>query len=231
MNTIDTSKFTDKASKNPEELQLYEENDFITAYGKHTDLRIERDGFQAAIGSNDKSGQGWDEHGQSQLSFLISQGLKPSHKLLDFGCGTGRLACKAIPYLRPGNYTGIDISTAAIEQCNSNDWGDKNPIFIQGKGGLEPVKDQEFHMIWSHSVLTHTPWEVAEQMFQDIAVMAFGVWIFTYKYAEQYRRSGLKQFQYNPKDFAAMAYHYGLTASPIDLTWPAGQKTMWVRRV
>lgn len=227
---IDTTQFTDKASKNPAELKLYEDNDYITAYGLHTDLRIERDGFQAAIGSNDKAGQGWDEHGQTQLNFLISQGLQPQHNFLDFGCGTGRLACKAIPYLEARNYTGVDISTSAIEQCKSNHWGDKKPVFIHGEGGFLPVKDQQFHLIWSHSVLTHTPREIAEEMFKDVSEMAFGVWLFTYKHADEYRRSGLKQFQYSPYEFSGMAGAVGLKAEPIDLRWPAGQRTMKVWR-
>lgn len=225
---------SDKASKNPEELKLYEKNDYITAYGLHTDLRIERDGYQAAIGSNDKAGQGWEEHGKAQLNFLIHCGLKPEHTLLDFGCGTGRLACHAVPYLNPGNYTGVDISKQAIKRALSiamhEKWGDKEPTFIVGDGSLMSVKDKAFNIIFSHSVLTHTPWDIAEALFKDLSEMAFGAFFFTYKRAEAYQRSGLKQFQYNPAELAKMARDNGLQAVEIDLTWPAGQKTMRVWR-
>lgn len=228
MNKIDTSGFTDKASKNPEELKLYQENDFITAYSKHTDLRIDRDGPQNAIGSNGKDGQGWDEHGKAQLGFLISQGLRPKMALLDLGCGTGRLACKAVPYLSEGSYTGIDISEKAIDQCRSLGL---DAEFIHGDGSLKPVKNKPFNLIWAHSVLTHTPEDVAEEFFKDLSEMTFGAFFFTYKHADEgYRRSGLKQFQYSPTRFGEMARKNGLKAKPVDVRWPAGQRTMMVWR-
>ncbi len=46
--------------------------------------------------------------GLDQIEFLISQGLEPHHKVLDFGCGAGRLGIHLIKYLYKGNYTGFD---------------------------------------------------------------------------------------------------------------------------
>jgi cyclopropane fatty-acyl-phospholipid synthase-like methyltransferase len=34
--------------------------------------------------------------GDHQLQFLVDQGLKPEHRLLDIGCGSLRLGVKAI---------------------------------------------------------------------------------------------------------------------------------------
>lgn len=52
----------------------------------------------------------WDETGRLQLNLLQKAGLRPEHQLLDIGCGSLRLGCKAVPYLAPGNYWGTDQS-------------------------------------------------------------------------------------------------------------------------
>ncbi|MGB3146929.1 MAG: class I SAM-dependent methyltransferase [Paracoccaceae bacterium] len=52
----------------------------------------------------------WDETGRLQLQLLQKAGLRPEHQLLDIGCGSLRLGCKAVPYLAPGHYWGTDQS-------------------------------------------------------------------------------------------------------------------------
>ena len=61
----------------------------------------------------------WEELGDLQIKFLISQGMRPSHTLLDVGCGCLRLGVKAIPYLQRGNYFGID-NNASLLQAGMN---------------------------------------------------------------------------------------------------------------
>ena len=46
--------------------------------------------------------------GLYQMQFMREHGLKPSHRLLDFGCGSGRFGIRAIQYLDEGGYRGID---------------------------------------------------------------------------------------------------------------------------
>lgn len=57
----------------------------------------------------------WDELGQLQFDFLTSQGLRPSHTLLDVGCGSLRGGVKFIPYLEPGRYWGIDKDPTLLQ--------------------------------------------------------------------------------------------------------------------
>ena len=57
----------------------------------------------------------WDEMGKLQLDFLINQGLTPSMKFLDVGCGSLRAGRLLVPYLDPGHYFGIDIGSDMIE--------------------------------------------------------------------------------------------------------------------
>lgn len=57
----------------------------------------------------------WDRLGQLQLDFLVSQGLQPSHRLLDVACGALRGGIRFVEYLDPRNYFGIDINESLIE--------------------------------------------------------------------------------------------------------------------
>lgn len=231
---IDTAGFTDKDSKRPEYRSLYEELPFIEAYSKHTDLRIEKDGPELAIGAKRDGEQDWDIHGKRQLDFLISRGLKPEHSLLDIGCGTGRLACKAVEYLDKGNYVGIDISEAAIDNCrkliHKLFLTDKEPLFKVESGGLASVQYLPFHMIWAHSVFTHLPEDAIDNIFWYLSRMAFGEFCFTYKQSDAPRRSGLKQFQYPISYLSQMAARHGLGCEALPVDWPAGQKTARVYR-
>lgn len=56
----------------------------------------------------------WEEMGDHQLTFLIAQGLRPDHRLLDVGCGSLRLGVRAIPYLQPDGYFGSDLSETLV---------------------------------------------------------------------------------------------------------------------
>jgi SAM-dependent methyltransferase len=44
-------------------------------------------------------------------------GLKPSDRVLDIGCGNGRVAEQLAPFLRGGSYVGFDLSKAGIAAC------------------------------------------------------------------------------------------------------------------
>ena len=48
----------------------------------------------------------WDEIGRLQFDYLVSQGLRPNHYLLDIACGSLRAGIHFIPYLEPGHYLG-----------------------------------------------------------------------------------------------------------------------------
>ena len=52
--------------------------------------------------------------GMYQMQFMRQHGLKPSHRLLDFGCGSGRFGVRAIQYLDESGYRGIDAHLGSL---------------------------------------------------------------------------------------------------------------------
>jgi SAM-dependent methyltransferase len=57
----------------------------------------------------------WETHGPRQLEYMIEQGLRPEHRLLDVGCGALRGGIHFVDYLEPGNYYGIDINETLLD--------------------------------------------------------------------------------------------------------------------
>lgn len=57
----------------------------------------------------------WEELGELQFRFLVDQGLKPEHVLLDIGCGCLRGGIRFIRYLEPGHYLGMDKEPLLLE--------------------------------------------------------------------------------------------------------------------
>lgn len=228
---LDTAGWTDKDSKRPEYRSLYESLPFLEAYSKHTDMRIAADGPELAIGAKRDGKQDWDIHGNMQLNFLISQGLRQDSTLLDIGCGTGRLACKAVPYLNKNCYTGIDISHEAI--CHSiqssnrmPDMRVKLPLFVFGNGTLDKVRLDKFDYVWAHSVVTHLPEDIVSELLMEISEMDVDQFFFTYKSSVLNQRSGLKQFQYSAHWLKTTGNVYGLKVEPVEFEFPAGQHVM-----
>lgn len=207
-----------KAKRDPDVLQLYREHDYLTAYGLHTDRRVRTEGHEPAIGV-DASRDNWDRHGDLQLDFLILRGLKPHHRLLDIGCGAGRLARKVVPYLEEGNYHGTDLSKQAIAAARdlslAEGWSDSSPWFWcpDITGDLA----EPFDFIWAHSVFTHLPPDKIE----DVMCGAFrrltraGEFYWTYVPSETTERYGLTQFRATTDVYRACAERAGFTFEEI----------------
>ena len=73
------------------------------------------------VGHRQYVGGMWDEIGRMQFDFLVSQGLRPHHYLLDIACGSLRAGIHFIPYLEPGHYLGIDKEADLIRAGVENE--------------------------------------------------------------------------------------------------------------
>ena len=69
------------------------------------------------VGSGD-----FERVGELFLDYFIEfGGLEPQHRVLDIGCGIGRMAIPLTGYLSPrGSYEGVDIVPDGIEWCSEN---------------------------------------------------------------------------------------------------------------
>lgn len=209
-------QLTDKSSRDPEFLKLYRENDFLTAYGKHTDMRVQADP-QQAIGGD------WENYGRLQADFLIAQGLRPEHRLLDFGCGTGRLARMIVPYLNVGNYTGVEISAKARaharELALEQGWADKSPNFHSVLVG------SVYDFAWAFSVFIHLPSYLVIETIRAIAPCS---WKFYFSYVPtnlpDNTRTGLKQFKHPLSFYEKVASDLGYSLA--EVLWPGRQRIL-----
>jgi SAM-dependent methyltransferase len=202
----------EKVKRETETLALYQEHDFLDAYALHTARRIERTGYKHAIGGGDN----WDSHGNLQRDFLISQGLKPHHRLLEIGCGTGRLACKVVPYLDHGHYLGIDIADAALRAARDiseeEGWAARVPTFCLGEIPSSPPAPR-FDFIWAFAVFIHIPQSVMESTMRRAAAVMHKDSRFYWSYIPdtETRRVGVKTFRRTVADYRRAAEQAGLT--------------------
>jgi SAM-dependent methyltransferase len=220
--------WNDKDSKIPRFRELYEQAPYLKAYARHTGLRVEDDPRGACGGR-------WAD-GELQLAFLVERGMTPYHWLMDLGCGTGKLARHAVPFLDANRYTGIDISMsavgAAIELGADEGWYPaKQPEFVVSDGGLSSVwmTGRRFDYVWAHSVLTHLPEDAIGALFDDLRRVSFGRFFFTYKLGARPARVGLKNFVYPFEFLEGMAADRGLTCERDPKAWAADHLTAVIR--
>jgi SAM-dependent methyltransferase len=192
---------------------------------------------EAAVGS--KTHERWLALGQMQFDYLLEHGLKPSHRMLEIGCGNLRAGRLFIDYLDPGNYYGIDISPdiliAAQDTLTTYGLQDKLPR-------LTPVRDLRFaflpdayfDIVHAHSVFSHSPLHVIEECFAHVGrVLAPGGFFdFTFNRTEGKEHHVLHEdFYYRTETLIDLAARYGLAAEFME-DWekrPHGQSKIRIR--
>jgi SAM-dependent methyltransferase len=118
----------------------------------------------------------WDELGQLQLDFMISEGLKPHHKLLDIGCGSLRGGIHFIRYLDVGNYVGIDPNISLLDagyeielaSCGLKERMPRENLICTGDFD-PPFPDDAFDFAVAQSVFTHVSMNTMRKCFERIA--------------------------------------------------------------
>jgi len=101
----------------------------------------------------------WETVGQLQFDFLVKEGLKPNHFLLDVGCGSLRGGVFFIKYLQKGHYFGIDKNPKFLEggkiELDENDLLDKIPVLELMDNFEFDQLNQTFHYGIAQSIFTH----------------------------------------------------------------------------
>lgn len=120
------------------------------------------------LSSGDKHYRAWvgppedyDTIAALQVSLLLAAGLKETHSLADVGCGSLRAGRMFIPYLRPGNYHGVEPEQWLVEEGLDKELGRailevKRPKFrCVSDFSLEEFGTR-FDFVVAQSVFSHT---------------------------------------------------------------------------
>jgi SAM-dependent methyltransferase len=134
-------------------LSYYYDREFI-------DQTVRKGGHRHIIGGL------WDEIGRLQTEFLIRNGLKPHHRLLDIGCGCLRAGVRLIRYLDAGNYFGTDLNESLLTvgydvELAREGLQDKQPrsqLIADGDFDFSPFS-VTFDFALAQSLFTHLPFQ------------------------------------------------------------------------
>lgn len=110
-----------------------------------------------------KVGGMWEEIGRLQFDYLVSQGLRPKHRLLDVGCGCLRGGIHFIPYLADGHYYGIDknedlLASAREEELPEAGLAHRQVHLLCRDDFAFSHFSVPFDFALAQSVFTHLPW-------------------------------------------------------------------------
>lgn len=137
-------------------------NIYEALYETHGKLFSDED----VVGAGD-----FDLIGRIELGVLLMEGLRPTDTLVDFGCGTGRLAVHAIPRLVGGHYIGVDISQSMLDKAQTRiRWSIPKPCrvsWIKQTAAAFPFEDRSVDMICAFSVFTHIEHEDTYRYLKD----------------------------------------------------------------
>jgi SAM-dependent methyltransferase len=123
------------------------------------------------------------ERGRQLAALLVKNGLQPDHRVLDIGCGIGRVALGLTNVLsRQGSYDGFDVDARAVKWCRNN-LSPRYPNFRFTHANVAtarhkrndvaaaeyrfPYDDASFDFAFATSVFTHLEMPAALHYFRE----------------------------------------------------------------
>ena len=110
-----------------------------------------------------KVGGMWKEIGRLQFDYLVSQGLRPEHRLLDVGCGCLRGGIHFVSYLADGHYYGIDKDEYLLVSARDVELPEAGlahrQVHLLCRDDFDFARfGARFDYALAQSVFTHLPW-------------------------------------------------------------------------
>ena len=95
-----------------------------------------------------------------EAAFLLPH-LKPTHRILDIGCGPGSITRGLAKYVPQGRITGIDLSEQVLKQARES--GEVGNLDFEVGNVLEGLRfeDRIFNVVYCNQTLLHIPDPVA----------------------------------------------------------------------
>ena len=206
---------------------------------KLIDLHVE---YRAGVPSNRELM--WYELGDWQMETLRLLGMQPEHSLLDVGCGPMRLGMQAVPFLKDGNFFGVDpyppykelgaaiMGEVGCSKSYRTEVSDKLPF---------QRFERKMNFAIAQSVITHLSLEQIDLLFNNLkeVMETDGVFLFTFNH-NRYPLGFLYEAKHpmmapafiDQDFFQKVAYESGIDVvfEPLpDLPHPTGQAVAYFR--
>ena len=124
---------------------------FVEDYNKLVEQLIKNHPMDEAMSI--AIGGGYEEFGQVCADALIQSGLTNGMSVLDFGCGSGRVAHALGKKLTLQKYLGTDVVELLLKYARTKT--PKNYEFVRHQELSIPAKNAEFDFAFAFSVFTH----------------------------------------------------------------------------
>ena len=182
-------------------------------------------------------GEMWERIGQLQFDLLLSRGMEPSHHLLDIACGSLRLGVKAISYLEPGHYHGVEKERSLIdagieEELGSALYEEKRPELIVSDSFEFDRLSARPDYAMAQSLFSHLVPQDIDLCFRNLrpAMKPDSLFYATYFLAaaggtsNPSRSHALERFAYSVEEMLSFGARHGFTGNYIgDWNHPRGQ--------
>ena len=137
---------------------------FSEYYARTVGGFLENGGAHATLGSNIRNEDTYQRTAEIQLAFLQSRGLRPTSRIIDYGCGSLRLGKLLIDFLEPDGYIGLDATdqfyAPALASLDRELRDTKRPrCYTISPEVIEELQPDPVDFIISTHVLIHVPWE------------------------------------------------------------------------
>ncbi len=165
--------------------------DSVVALNRYEGLKLSETDVAAGAYKQHLGGgsEKWEQRGRFQVALMRHFGLRPEHRLTDYGCGPVRAGRYFMQYLDAGGYRGCDYNADFIRVAR--DLVAADPVLSARRPDLRHVEeflaieaDHDFLLLFS--VLNHCRREQRQRMLDfakaarpgSVSVVTHGYWLF-----------------------------------------------------